>query len=97
MPSSTGSSTMAITSTSLPVCSGTTCPLLAKWSMDQFAISGSVTMESAVLTAVSETFIATLPPNRCENRLAEMPPGEAASSISPMANTGGRPKPTTIA
>jgi hypothetical protein len=46
-------------------------------------------MEMAVLSAVSEMFIATSPRNRCENRLAEMPPGEAASSMSPMAQVAG--------
>ena len=88
---------MAITSSSLEVCIGTTWPLCAKWAMAQLAISGSVTMDSSVFTAVSEMFIATLPPNRCENRLAEMPPGDAASSISPMANTGGSPKAVMMA
>ncbi len=33
-------------------------------------------------------FIATLPPNKCENRLAEMPPGGAApSGIEPDPRT----------
>ena len=35
-----------------------------------------------------------LPPNRWLNRLADTPPGEAASSIRPTASSGGRPKPS---
>ena len=87
MPTTTGTSTTAITSATLPNCSGTTCPVLAKVAMAQLAISGMVTMDSSVLMAVSEMFIATLPPNRWLNRLADTPPGEAASSIRPTAYT----------
>ncbi|AEG91128.1 Hypothetical protein Rta_00680 [Ramlibacter tataouinensis TTB310] len=60
------------------------------------AISGSVAMDSTVLMAVSEMFMATLPPNRCENRLADTPPGDAASSIKPMAYTGASPNAVTM-
>jgi hypothetical protein len=75
MPTATGTSTMTMTSTTLPNCSGTTWPVLAKVLMAQLAITGMVTMDSRVLMAVSEMFIATLPPKRWLNRLAEMPPG----------------------
>ena len=42
-----------------------------------------------MLIAVSDMFIATLPPKRWLNKLADTPPGEAASSISPTAYIGG--------
>ncbi|MNT52655.1 hypothetical protein D3C72_1896890 [compost metagenome] len=94
MPSSTGSSTMTITSSTLPNCSGTTCPVRANVLMAQLVMSGKLTMESSVLMAVSEMFIATLPPNRWLNKLADTPPGDAASSISPTAYSGGTPSNT---
>ena len=85
MPSTTGTSTMMITSTTLPNCSGTTWPVCAKVLIAQLVMSGRLTMDNTVLMAVSEMFIATLPPKRWLNRLADTPPGEAASSISPTA------------
>ena len=53
--------------------------------MAQLVMSGKLMIDSTVLMAVSEMFIATLPPNKWLNRLADTPPGEAASSISPTA------------
>ena len=85
MPSTTGTSTITTTSSTLPNCSGTTWPVRAKVAMAQLVMSGRLTMDSRVLMAVSEMFIATLPPNRWLNRLADTPPGDAASSISPTA------------
>ncbi len=78
-----------MTSTTLPNCSGTTCAVSAKAAIAQLVISGSVTIDSTVLIAVSEIFIATLPPNKWLNRLADTPPGDAASSSRPTAYTGG--------
>ena len=89
MPTATGISTMPITSTTFPNCSGTTSPVPAKVAIAQVPISGRLTIDSTVLIAVSEIFIATLPPKRWLNRLADTPPGDAASSMRPIANKGG--------
>ena len=58
-------------------------------------ISGSVTIAMTELTAVRVTLRATSPRNRWLNRFALVPPGDAASSISPTASSGGRSKSLT--
>ena len=56
---------------------------------------GSVTIAMTELIAVSVTLSATSPRNRWLNRLAVVPPGEAASSIMPMPSSGGRSNSST--
>ena len=63
--------------------------------MARLVISGNETIEITELTAVSDTLRATSPRNRWLNRLALVPPGEAASSIMPTASSGGRSKTIT--
>jgi len=58
-------------------------------------MSGSVPIASTVLIAVRVMLRATSPRNRWLNRLAVVPPGDAASSIMPMPSSGGRSKAIT--
>ena len=51
-------------------------------------ISGSVNSATTELIAVSVMLSATSPRNRWLNRLALVPPGDAASSIMPMPEEG---------
>ncbi|MNP22763.1 hypothetical protein D3C76_1154470 [compost metagenome] len=63
---------------------------------DKFTSNGMVKIAINELTAVSVMFNATSPWARWLNRLAVVPPGEAASSISPTARADSRPKPLAI-
>ena len=56
---------------------------------------GRVTTEITEFTAVRVMLSATSPRNRWLNRLAVVPPGEAASSIMPMPSRAGRSARTT--
>ena len=58
----------------------------------QSVTSGRVNSAITELIAVSVMFSATSPRNRWLNRLALVPPGEAASSSMPMPSSGGRSK-----
>ena len=58
-------------------------------------MSGSVTTAMTVLMAVRVMLRATSPRKRWLNRLAVVPPGDAASSIMPMPSRAGRSKSTT--
>ena len=57
---------------------------------------GSVTSESTLFTAVSVMLRATSPRARWLNRFAVAPPGEAASSMSPTASSGGSENPSAM-
>jgi hypothetical protein len=56
---------------------------------------GSVKIAMIELIAVRVTLSATSPWKRWLNRLALVPPGEAASSSMPMPSSGGRSSSTT--
>ena len=56
---------------------------------------GRVTTEITELTAVRVMLSATSPRNRWLNRLAVVPPGDAASSIIPIPSNAGRSASTT--
>ncbi len=58
-------------------------------------MSGIVKAARTELIAVRLTLRATSPWKRWLNRLAVVPPGEAASSITPTARSGSRSKATT--
>ena len=58
-------------------------------------ISGRVAIEMIELTAVRVMLSATSPRNRWLNRLAVVPPGDAASSSIPMPSSGSRSKRST--
>jgi hypothetical protein len=94
IPSTTGTRTIANTSTTSTNGSRTSScrPYQA---IARPVTSGSVKSAMTELIAVSVMFSATSPRNRWLNRLALVPPGEAASSIIPMPSSGGRSKSTT--
>jgi hypothetical protein len=60
--------------------------------IDRFTINGRVKSANTLLTAVKVMFKATSPLKRWLYRFAVGPPGEAASSIKPTANSGDKPK-----
>ncbi len=70
-------------------------PSVSKYPMARLVITGIVTAASTELIAVSVMLSATSPRKRWLNRLAVVPPGEAASSITPTASSGSRSKVTT--
>ena len=63
--------------------------------MARLVISGIVNAASTELIAVSVTLSATSPRNRWLNRFAVVPPGDAASSMTPTASSGSRSKALT--
>ena len=96
MPRATGTSTTANTCRVLPNCSPRLPPSAgSKQAIARFVITGRVTTATSEFTAVSVMLRATSPRNRWLNRLAVVPPGEAASSSRPTASSGGRSKAST--
>ncbi len=94
MPRRTGRSTIANTSTTLPNCSATESSR-SNQAIARLVMIGRVKIATTELIAVRVTLSATSPWNRWLNRLALVPPGDAARSIMPMPRSGGRSNSTT--
>lgn len=87
---------MANTCMTLANCSGMAWSEAMNQASDRFTSKGMVRIAISELTAVRVMFSATSPWAWWLNRLAVVPPGDAASNIRPTASADSRPKPLAI-